>query len=47
MGVRFTVKVTELVPNVKCEECDRVWDLGDEDDANDYYYGHDCEGEEV
>lgn len=27
-----------------CPECDRSFDLLDEDDANDYYYGHDCEG---
>lgn len=26
-----------------CTECDRVFDLLDEDDANEYYYGHDCE----
>lgn len=27
----------------KCPECDRVFDLMDEDDANEWYYGHDCE----
>lgn len=27
----------------KCVECNRVFDLLDEDDANEYYYGHDCE----
>ena len=31
---------------VKCEECGRVFDLMDEDDASEFYYGHDCEGEE-
>ena len=27
----------------ECEECGRVFDLLDEDDAGEYYYGHDCE----
>jgi len=27
----------------KCQECDRVFDMRDEDQANDYWYGHDCE----
>ena len=26
-----------------CVECERVFDLLDEDDANEWYYGHDCE----
>lgn len=29
----------------KCVECGRVFDLLNEDDANEYYYGHDCEEE--
>ena len=31
---------------VKCVECDRVFDLLNDDDANEWYYGHDCEVEE-
>jgi len=27
----------------KCQECERVFDLLDEDDAEEWYYGHDCE----
>lgn len=27
----------------KCPECERVFDLMDEDDAGEWYYGHDCE----
>ena len=27
----------------KCPECGRVFDLLDEDDASEWYYGHDCE----
>lgn len=27
----------------KCRECGRVFDLTDEDDAGEFYYGHDCE----
>ena len=30
----------------KCPECGRVFDLLDEDDANEWAYGHDCEGDE-
>jgi len=32
-----------------CVECKRVFDLLDEDDANEFYYGHDCEdsGDEI
>jgi hypothetical protein len=26
-----------------CAECGRVFDLTDEDDANEWYHGHDCE----
>ncbi len=26
-----------------CSECERTFDLADEDDANEWYYGHDCE----
>lgn len=28
-----------------CPECGRVFDLTDEDDANEFYYGHDCEAQ--
>lgn len=27
----------------KCRECGRVFDLNDETDAEEFYYGHDCE----
>lgn len=27
----------------KCVECERVFDLLDETDAEEYFYGHDCE----
>lgn len=30
---------------VKCIECGRVFDLADEHDADEWYYGHDCEDE--
>lgn len=32
-----------IVTSVVCPECDRVFDLLDEDDANEWSYGHDCE----
>ena len=28
---------------VKCVECGRFFDLLDEGDAQEWYYGHDCE----
>lgn len=27
----------------KCVECERVFNLLDEDEAGEWYYGHDCE----
>ena len=27
----------------KCVECNRVFDLTNEEDAGEFYYGHDCE----
>jgi len=32
-----------IVTQTKCPECNRVFDLTDEDDANEFHYGHDCE----
>ena len=32
-----------LVTNVRCHECNRVFDLLNDTDAQEYYYGHDCE----
>lgn len=31
--------------NVKCPECGRVFDLTDETEAEEFFYGHDCEEE--
>ena len=28
-----------------CAECERIFDLTDEVDSQEWYYGHDCEGE--
>lgn len=35
-----TVKAQSLA---KCVECERVFDLFDEVDAEEWFYGHDCE----
>lgn len=32
-----------LATRVKCPECERAFDLCDETDAEEWYYGHDCE----
>jgi len=49
-GMKITAKtVTELYlgkssPRLAtCIECSRAFDMRDEDDANEYWYGHDCE----
>lgn len=31
--------------SAQCVECGRVFDLLDETDAEEWAYGHDCEGE--
>ena len=28
-----------------CDECDRIFDLADDDDAQEWHFGHDCEVE--
>jgi hypothetical protein len=30
---------------MECPECDKLFDLLDEDQANEWEYGHDCEPE--
>ena len=30
----------------RCVECEKVFDLMNEDEAGKWYYGHDCEGGE-
>jgi len=30
----------------KCPECWRVFDLTDGQDADEWFYGHDCEGQD-
>lgn len=31
------------VSRQECPECGRVFDLSDENDSSEWYYGHDCE----
>jgi hypothetical protein len=33
----------KLQTKAKCVECSRVFDLLDEEEAGEWYYGHDCE----
>ena len=37
----FTMDLIES--SARCPECGRVFDLFDETDAAEWYYGHDCE----
>ena len=32
-----------VTTTARCVECRRVFDLLDEDQAGEFYYGHDCE----
>jgi hypothetical protein len=32
-----------ILPLVQCPECSQFFSLEDEEDADEYYYGHDCE----
>jgi hypothetical protein len=32
-------------PEETCSECGRVFDLADEDDVEEFFFGHDCEVE--
>ncbi len=34
------IRATEM-----CFECEREFDLTDEEQANEFYYGHDCEAQ--
>jgi hypothetical protein len=39
-----TFNLLDLInTKAKCEECSRVFDLLDKVDAEEWYYGHDCE----
>jgi hypothetical protein len=33
-----------VITGPSCKECGRRFDLFDEGDRSEYYYGHDCEG---
>jgi NOL1/NOP2/fmu family ribosome biogenesis protein len=36
----------KLQSKAKCVECSRIFDLLDEEQAGEWYYGHDCEPRE-
>ena len=33
----------KIQTKAKCVECERVFDLMEEDQASEWFYGHDCE----
>jgi hypothetical protein len=33
----------KISTKARCGECGRVFDLFNENDANEWFYGHDCE----
>ena len=38
-----TWRIMEELDTEQCVKCERVFDLTDEDDAEEWFYGHDCE----
>lgn len=42
MNTTETTKIL-IATLTKCAECGRTFDLNDEDQAAEWYYGHDCE----
>lgn len=30
--------------SMKCKECNRTFDLWNEEEAGEWFFGHDCEG---
>ena len=41
-GVTMRLEQVQIIKS-NCGECGRVFDLQDKEQANEYYYGHDCE----
>jgi hypothetical protein len=35
--------IMKVLTKAKCIECSRVFDLMNDDDNNEWFYGHDCE----
>jgi len=43
MKTKPNIKPNKIPANPTCPECERVFDMSKEEDANEYYFGHDCE----
>ena len=41
--LRNALPESEKASRVRCSECGRVFDLTNENDANEWSFGHDCE----
>lgn len=41
--LEITGQVMFIQTKVQCPECSRVFDLLNDDDTNEWFYGHDCE----
>ena len=44
-GSRTLYELAQSQRRPVCVECGRLFDLMDEIDAQEWFYGHDCEGE--
>ena len=43
MKTKPNIKPMRVPSKPTCPDCERVFDMTNEEDANEYYYGHDCE----
>jgi hypothetical protein len=43
MGQKYYRQEWRVDSRARCVECGRVFDLMDEVDADEWFYGHDCE----
>lgn len=37
-------EMSAKIMSLKCVECARIFDLTNESDSQEWYFGHDCEG---
>ena len=44
-GIETLAETVALQSYALCTDCRRVFDLLDEEQSAEWYYGHDCEGE--
>ena len=43
MKTKPNIKPMRILEKPTCPDCERVFDMTKEEDASEFYYGHDCE----